>query len=261
VDDCAALWPGPDTAFGLTPGDWFDIDCAVTTIGAVCEGPNAPAGSTRLAGVPGSRWLVSGLLSWSNAAERCASVGDRLLRPVDAVDNDAVAAALRSIEFGHSVWLSASDRAVEGVWRWQDSERVGATFVAFGVGEPNDQFGREDCLAMNASVWNDARCSLNRPFLCDDLSTVSMDCTPLQGLTAPSRFLCTQGRNHDHARAACVSGGGHLARFDSYTTWSATIDAFAAAAPAIGEVWIDGTDADVEGVWRRSDGVVITDVR
>jgi hypothetical protein len=255
--DCLALWAGPEPLFAAEVGDWVDADCSANNVLTVCEGPAALQGCEELPGLPG-RYLCALGLGWLASAEGCGLAGGRLLRPTSDADNAAVVQALAG---GGLVWLGASDKQREGEWFWDDGQRVGATFVAFGEGEPNDEFGREDCLAMNTTAWNDSRCGGSKHYLCDDLTMSLVDCTPLQSLTSPSRFLCTQGRNHDNANARCLAGGGHLARFDSYTTWTATLEALAVVAPDFGELWIDGTDVDVEGVWRRSDGVVITDVR
>ena len=59
----------------------------------------------------------------------------------------------------NAAWLGATDRAVEGVFRWIGSDQP-LIYTNWGTGEPNNYNGEEDCLLMSQyEDWNDVRCS------------------------------------------------------------------------------------------------------
>jgi hypothetical protein len=261
------MWPGPTTAIIFLPGTWRDSDCALREFAVVCEGSGQPASSVRL-NVVGDRWLLPSFLSWTEAALACAQIGDVLLHPRDAGDNEALARALGPDGNTRSVWLGATDTPVEGAWHWQSGQPVGGSFRFWAESEPNDLLD-EDCAQMqrrgeNSNLhwfWNDSRCDLPAAALCDDVDATSSICTILPGVTPPRRSICSLRRTQEEARRACNAAGGELARFDSFAEWDLLAEALDQHAPTAGPFWIDGTDAVEEGVWRRSDGTVIDDVR
>jgi hypothetical protein len=80
-------------------------------------------------------------------------------------------------------WLGATDRAVEGEWRWTDAELFwlggadgsaqNGLFTGWYFREPNDVNGQEHCAALiaNASTpeWYDSACELASPYICESL--------------------------------------------------------------------------------------------
>ena len=63
--------------------------------------------------------------------------------------------------------------------------------------------------------------------------------------------------NQSVAQAHCLSHGGRLAVLPSAEEMAA-VQAFFQAELSLEYTWVDGSDAEVEGVWRTSDGEVMT---
>jgi hypothetical protein len=72
------------------------------------------------------------------------------------------------------VWLGGNDDEDDDRWVWPDGVHfsqgnvaVSGSFVAWGVGEPNDD-GGEDCLEMRTDgLWNDEDCDSDRAAVCE----------------------------------------------------------------------------------------------
>jgi hypothetical protein len=111
-------------------------------------------------------------LSWEDALDDCAADGAHL---VSLEDHDEEAFTEATIDLlapvlggaGASWWTGFNDRAVEGVWEWEDGAPV--TWINWYPGEPNDA-GGEDCGTVNRFSpdlgWNDEKCSNHNPYVC-----------------------------------------------------------------------------------------------
>lgn len=108
--------------------------------------------------------------SWSDATTLCANRGGALAR-VDSADAHAQVVALLTREGLQSVWLGASDREVEGTFRWHDGSPLADGFTLWRPGEPNDGgLVGEDCLELvidDPIGWADTRCNQRRASLCE----------------------------------------------------------------------------------------------
>ena len=63
-----------------------------------------------------------------------------------------------------AIWLGATDRAVEGTFRWSDTDQA-LTFTDWRAGDPNDWNG-EDCVAIWNTKWIDWVCEPRSRSLC-----------------------------------------------------------------------------------------------
>ncbi|XP_069107896.1 C-type lectin domain family 4 member E-like [Argopecten irradians] len=105
--------------------------------------------------------------SWSEAGGYCRNFNAQLAEPdtpsaVTFLDGEVRDKHPKQGEY----YLGGSDFFVEGEWRWASSLNV-ITNAPWGSGEPNDQLGKEDCLALTIiGYWNDVPCNTSLPFVC-----------------------------------------------------------------------------------------------
>ena len=114
--------------------------------------------------------FYSDQLSWADAKDFAANAGGYLLVVNTSVENDFIKSSLNSLSFVGSasdgggaiyVWLGASDKEVEGEWKWQDGTSVpliGMHSVwgngpGHGSGSEPDNFQNQDCLAIGLEGW------------------------------------------------------------------------------------------------------------
>ncbi len=117
--------------------------------------------------------------NWLSARDACAGLGATLARVVDADENQFLRLLARSID-RNELWLGASDRESEGVWRWEadnvqfwqglqagaGGSAIGALVNAWNAGEPSNS-GDEDCaLLQSGADWRDESCDDLKPYVC-----------------------------------------------------------------------------------------------
>jgi cysteine-rich repeat protein len=99
--------------------------------------------------------------SWEDARAACRQLGGHLAAITDAGEQDFV-----GIQAAFGFWIGGSDAAREGTFVWSTGEPFG--YRHFGPGEPDDRFGRDDCLFFGADkVWHDRICEHQHPFMCE----------------------------------------------------------------------------------------------
>lgn len=101
-------------------------------------------------------------LSWSDARDDCLAGGGDLVS-IDSVGEDAFVAAL----LGTSLWLGATDRALEGTFQWTDGRAV--TFANWGTNQP-DSFPGQNCVEKRAepgAPWYDQSCDNLDFYVCE----------------------------------------------------------------------------------------------
>ena len=70
--------------------------------------------------------LIPGAFSWTEARDIASAVGGRLADVGDAIENECVAALVRTSDVG-SAWIGATDENSEGRWTWTDGTPAGFT--------------------------------------------------------------------------------------------------------------------------------------
>ena len=69
-------------------------------------------------------------------------------------------------------WVGGSDRAEEGVWRWESTKTpISSTVKDWNPGEPSNDGGDGDCLLINyGGYWNDGPCHAVARYVCEVIS-------------------------------------------------------------------------------------------
>ncbi|KAL5017108.1 hypothetical protein ScPMuIL_006697 [Solemya velum] len=85
-------------------------------------------------------------------------------------------------------WTGLNDRAVEGVWQYDQSYNRGAPSLIPWNTEPRDDDGTNDCVVIYyGGRYNDVRCSDNANFICEKSLNAG---APASEFTAMTIFLC-----------------------------------------------------------------------
>ncbi|OWF51215.1 perlucin-like protein [Mizuhopecten yessoensis] len=106
--------------------------------------------------------------SWADAGSYCRNFRGKLAEPRDSIDVVFLDGEVRDKHVTQGeYYLGGADFFVEGEWEWASSFDS-ITNSHWGPGEPNDHYGREDCLALTLSgFWNDVPCNTSLPFVCE----------------------------------------------------------------------------------------------
>ncbi|XP_059155017.1 uncharacterized protein LOC131940420 isoform X2 [Physella acuta] len=112
-------------------------------------------------------------MSWHNAEKFCSNfTRKRSLAKVSSLEEMNLLNSQRT--FGRSLWLGANDILEEGKWMWTDGTKVDMTSL-WDRNEPNDEFGREDCLLINyGGGFNDVPCYMSLTFACMEFNETTM---------------------------------------------------------------------------------------
>ncbi len=176
--------------------------------------------------------------------------------------NDAVHRALGSpVNAGRAAWigLELKTNAGKRVWTWTSGEAVTAT--SWNTGEPNDFDGHEACgewLVVDGR-WNDTRCNLKQPYLCQAKPDKNLVCRGNQTFAFEGASWCLNvgERTFADAKRACAADGGALAVVRTTQENNALRTAFAQRFAAK-RMWIGLTDDGEEGNWRWLSGAPMT---
>ena len=107
-------------------------------------------------------------LSWTEAQQRCRQYGAHLISIHSMDELKFVIQQAKKAGFIHFMWIGLNDRNLEGGYVWADGTPV--QFTNWQNGEPNDDFGQEDCIAVDLSDatkgWGDQSCGMFRYFGC-----------------------------------------------------------------------------------------------
>ena len=103
--------------------------------------------------------------TWSAAESVCEAFGSHLASIGSQVENDAVAALLRSASVS-AAWIGLTDVEEEDTFVWSDGAPL--AFSSWGVGQPNDlshgdncaSYSGEDCTLITVTGWFDSRCEV-----------------------------------------------------------------------------------------------------
>ncbi|XP_060079457.1 perlucin-like protein [Ylistrum balloti] len=106
--------------------------------------------------------------SWPVAGGYCRNFNAKLAEPVGAAEGAFIDEAVKKTHprIGE-YYLGGADFFVEGDWIWASTMEP-ITNANWSPGEPNDNAGTEDCLAIVLNgLWNDVPCNISLPFVCE----------------------------------------------------------------------------------------------
>lgn len=182
--------------------------------------------------------------NWLDAAKACADLDMGLVTFDDAAEEQWVRSQLPA---PGEWWIGFNDRAIEGTWTWAGAPST-STYTHWKPGEPNAAYTTEDCALSDHIGWNDAACTMVRPFACESLQV-----KPAQ-FNGHAYLFYTQMKPWAQAQATCRSQG-----YDLVTINDSAEDAWLKTqVPAGLASWIGFSDQAQEGVWRWSDGAPVT---
>ncbi|XP_062619680.1 CD209 antigen-like protein C [Saccostrea cucullata] len=104
-------------------------------------------------------WLGKQKVKWSTAIEECEKIGAKLVEIESSSENNFVRMLAQKLTV--SVWLGATDREVEGRWRWAHTNSL-LTYSDWDVShnQPNN-YNNQDCLCLYVPygrTWCDEPC-------------------------------------------------------------------------------------------------------
>jgi hypothetical protein len=161
---------------GWCAGDCNDFDAAIQTGGVEvcdskdndCSGVVDDSTDCLYCYPTGDLVVCQGGAAFDTASAVCRTVGKELATLTD--DEDAYnlgANVYYSYVWWSEVWIGATDRDVEGDWRWLDGTAARADL--WYPGQPDNSGGYEHCATLNYGdfgLWNDAYCGSAYPFVC-----------------------------------------------------------------------------------------------
>ena len=106
--------------------------------------------------------------TWHEARSQCLSLGGDLSSVRDQLENERIVALLDENGIDWQALIGGNDERIEGQFGWSDGKPF--LFSNWYPGEPNNDYGNEDCINMYMSrfkgTWNDKPCDYKLPFIC-----------------------------------------------------------------------------------------------
>ncbi|KAL4237092.1 hypothetical protein ACF0H5_005474 [Mactra antiquata] len=103
-------------------------------------------------------------MSWYAAAIKCSDYNGKLAEPNT---DDKYKTILDIISPGDEVWLGASDMEHEGIWLWENTQKV-VDVDKWEQYQPNNLGGNQNCLEIGInSKLNDDACMASNKFVCE----------------------------------------------------------------------------------------------
>ena len=248
---------GPD-------GNLYYADLVFGTIGRVTiTDPNEPETEVVTFGGKTYEVLADGI-SRADAIAAAEAMGGTLLR----IDSQAeLAFIMESFWKGRAIYVDASDAVTEGVWLNSDGQPV--SYFNWMPGEPNSDSQDFAVIANDQGQWDDQRMNQadilagNAWITTSAMAIVERPTDPGAGPDPepePGGFdvahyrVLEDGLTRDEALAAAEAAGGTLLRIDSQAELDFIMETFWQDRG----IYLDVSDAAEEGVWRNSDGELVT---
>ena len=106
--------------------------------------------------------VLNAIGSWPTMRQACVDAGGDLASISSSAENALVLPAATNF----NAWIGLNDLTLENTFTWSNGDVV--TFTNFGVGEPNDTNGIEDCVGFKSDgTWNDLPCLESHKPLCE----------------------------------------------------------------------------------------------
>ena len=196
--------------------------------------------------------------TWEASEARCVAGGGHLMTLDSGSTDEAVHAALGSpLGAGRAAWIGLELKTKGGHdWKWSTGEAV--TAASWNSGEPNNFDRNEACgewLVVDGR-WNDTRCELRQPHLCQQSKPdKDLTCSGGRVFAAGGLEYCLHGsaRTFAEAKRACTADGGRLAVLKTTEENRGLLDAMAARFAAT-RMWIGLSDSAEEGNWSWASG-------
>jgi hypothetical protein len=198
--------------------------------------------------------------TWEASERRCVASGGHLM----TLDTEATSAAMHQtlgspLGAGRAAWigleLKVKGKTGPNEWKWSSGEPVKA--ASWNTGEPNDFDHKEACgeWLVASGLWNDTRCEMRQPYLCESKPDKALRCNGGRTFLAGGTPYCLNGKERSFAEAkrACAADGGQLAEPKTSEINRAVREALASRFAA-GKMWIGLTDAPEEGNWSWVSG-------
>ncbi|XP_035687809.1 alpha-N-acetylgalactosamine-specific lectin-like [Branchiostoma floridae] len=117
-------------------------------------------------------------ITFMEAAAACARArvpgGGTLAMPQDRGTNGFLVSLINAKDRYSSgdYWFGLHDRNEEGKWEWMDGKALNSGISMWGMDQPNDIRGGEDCASYGwKNLWYDTGCSRKNRFICQVLSS------------------------------------------------------------------------------------------
>lgn len=105
-------------------------------------------------------------MSWNNARQHCEDLNS-ILATVHSPDENEFVSSLPTTAAGFTyAWIGASDAVSEGSWVWVDGKSWGGYENWYGNNPNGGDHGNCGLLMIYNGQWDDASCSLTRPYIC-----------------------------------------------------------------------------------------------
>lgn len=122
------------------------------------------------------KFVTTQMASWAQAEGLCVEMGAHLT-VLETVDELIWMKGYRTFlpELNQRSWVGGYKKGGKWVWKGQESDSE-MQFTDWGVGEPNNSGGDENCLNLfgdhynkvtRAFKWNDGNCEVKHNFICE----------------------------------------------------------------------------------------------
>lgn len=197
--------------------------------------------------------------TWEASEHRCVDNGGHLMALDSLATSEAVHRALGSpLGAGRAAWIGLELKTKgKKDWKWATGEALTSATSSWKTNEPNNFDGNEQCgeLLIASGQWNDTRCELKQPYLCQSKANAELACRRGRSFSANGTSYCLNNvdRSYPDAKKACAADGGAIATFKTLDEGKAVNEAIAArfAAP---RMWIGLSNSEPDG-WKWASGV------